>query len=284
MRLLEDPSAVVHKSISWTKENNGTGARQQRNRKGYYLCFVFTTIVTTSYLFFGGKYPNDNSSGIIPESASLSIKQKKVDQTITKDTKDMMKQEENINSMENDTEGRIIRFYTSNIEGGNRGSFTILTHPEWAPIGMKQFDALTDSSFWKGCRFFRVIDKFIAQFGIHGNPSVQEFWDGNVIKDDEVRKTNTRGTISFATSGKDTRGTQLFINTGEENMFLDAEGFAPIAEVIDGMDVVDRLYSGYGEPKPDGDGPVQWEIEEKGNDYLKKNYPKLSYISEVIIQ
>ena len=82
-------------------------------------------------------------------SASLSIKQKKVDQTITKDTKDMMKQEENINSMKNDTEGRIIRFYTSNIEGGNRGSFTILTHPEWAPIGMKQFDALTDSSFWK---------------------------------------------------------------------------------------------------------------------------------------
>jgi len=185
MHLLEDPSAFVDKSISWTKENNGTGARQQRNRKSYYLCFVFSTFVTTSYLFFGGKYPNDNSLRIIPESASISIKQEKVDPTSTKDAKDIMKQEENINSMENDTEGRIIRFYTSNIEGVNRGSFTILTHPEWAPIGMKHFDALTDSSFWKGCRFFRVIDNFIAQFGVHGNPSVQEFWDGKVIKDDE---------------------------------------------------------------------------------------------------
>ena len=93
-----------------------------------------------------------------------------------------------------------------------------------------------------------------------------------------MKVSNKRGTVTFATAGPGTRTTQIFINTGN-NVFLDRQGFSPIGEIIEGMDVVDKFYSGYGEGAPQGKGPNQGLIQAKGNEYLTKSYPKLSYFS-----
>lgn len=138
---------------------------------------------------------------------------------------------------------------------------------------------MTDIGFWDDCRFFRVIPGFIVQFGINGSPEVQKQWRGANLSDDPVRVSNDRGTVVFATAGPNTRTTQLFINTRDQgNSFLDRQGFAPIGKVIEGMDVVDAMYSGYGEGAPQGNGPNQGMIQTQGNSYLSSKYPKLSYI------
>jgi peptidyl-prolyl cis-trans isomerase A (cyclophilin A) len=122
---------------------------------------------------------------------------------------------------------------------------------------------------------------FVAQFGINGDPKVQQEWRGKTISDDPVKVSNERGTVVFATAGPNSRTTQIFINTREQgNTFLDKQGFAPIGRVIEGMDVVDRLYAGYGEGSPAGKGPNQGFIQLRGNSYLKEQYPQLSYISK----
>ncbi len=154
-------------------------------------------------------------------------------------------------------EGRLIEFTVENLggESGNTGKVIIKMHPEWAPTGAARFEKLTEIGFWDGCRAFRVLPGFITQFGINGDPSVQAQWRKS-ISDDKVAVTNKRGTVTFATAGPNTRTTQIFINTGN-NGFLDRQGFSPIAEVVEGMDVVDKMYSGYGEGAPSGKGPNQ---------------------------
>lgn len=175
----------------------------------------------------------------------------------------------------NISEGRSISFEIANLKGGKTGTVVIKTHPEWAPIGVERFDELVDSGFWTDCRFFRVVSNFMDQFGINGDPKVQSKWRDNPIKDDKVLTTNARGTVTFATSGPNTRTTQLFINTSTKpdgNKFLDSQGFSPFGEVVSGMDIVDEIYSGYGE------SPKQGQIQMKGNSYLEKSFPELSYI------
>ena len=176
-------------------------------------------------------------------------------------------------------EGRLIEFKVENIGGeeGQSGRIVIKTHPSWAPNGVTRFEKLTDIGFWNGCRIFRVLPGFIAQFGINGDPTKQALWR-SPIPDDPVKVGNTRGTVVFATAGPNTRTTQIFINTGNNN-FLDRKGFSAIGEVVEGMDVVDKLYSGYGEGAPSGKGPNQGLIQAKGNEYLIKAFPKLSYFS-----
>jgi len=186
---------------------------------------------------------------------------------------------------DDDNEGRLIQFDVANLDGieGNTGSFTIKTHPSWAPRGVQRFEELTQSGFWSGCRFFRVLPGFVSQFGINGNPSTQAKWRDKSIADDTVKVSNRRGTVVFATSGPNTRTTQIFINTGDRNNFLDKQGFSPFGEVISGMDVVDRFYSAYGEGYPQGKGPNQALIQIQGESYLNKNYPKLSFITNAQI-
>lgn len=192
-------------------------------------------------------------------------------------------QRESALAEESPTTGRIVEFVINNVDGevGKTGKIKIQLRPEWAPKGVARFEELTEKSFWKDCRVFRVLPGFVAQFGINGNPSVQAQWRAANIPDDPVKVTNKRGTVVFATAGPNTRTTQIFINTRQHgNDFLDRQGFSPIGEVIEGMDIVDKFYAGYGEGAPAGKGPNQGLIQMKGNSYLEQSFPKLSYISQ----
>lgn len=163
------------------------------------------------------------------------------------------------------------RFETS------KGPFTIEVRRAWAPLGADRFYQLVSSGYFDNTRFFRVLPSFMAQFGIHGDPAVNTAWESLAILDDSVTQSNTRGMVSYATGGPNTRSTQVFINT-IDNRNLDAMGFAPFAQVVDGMATVDSLYSAYGEGAPSGFGPDQMRIMAEGNAYLEKNFPKLDFI------
>jgi peptidyl-prolyl cis-trans isomerase A (cyclophilin A) len=158
----------------------------------------------------------------------------------------------------------------------SKGRFVVNVHREWAPLGADRFYNLVKSGFFNDVRFFRVIDGQLAQFGMHGAPAVEEAWRDAVIQDDPVRHGNTRGAVSFASRGPNTRTTQLFINL-RDNSAYDRLGFAPFAEVVSGMEVVDRLYSGY-EERPD-----QGLIDDEGNAYLAREFPNLDYIQKAAI-
>jgi peptidyl-prolyl cis-trans isomerase A (cyclophilin A) len=182
--------------------------------------------------------------------------------------------------------GKIVEFTLNNLDGeiGKVGTVKIQLQPDWAPKGVARFEELTSIGFCDDCRVFRVLPGFVCQFGINGNPTVQQEWRGKNLSDDPVRVSNERGTVVFATAGPNSRTTQIFINTREQgNTFLDKQGFAPIGKVIEGMDVVDRMYAGYGEGAPAGKGPNQGRIQLQGNSYLKESFPKLTYISKGIL-
>jgi peptidyl-prolyl cis-trans isomerase A (cyclophilin A) len=153
---------------------------------------------------------------------------------------------------------------------------------EWAPLGVDRFYNLVKNGFYDGVCFFRVISGFMAQFGIHGDPKVSAAWRQERIQDNPVKQSNKRGYISYAMAGPGTRTTQLFINYAG-NSRLDQMGFAPIGRVVEGMDVVDRLYAGYGEGAPQGKGPNQGRLQTEGGDYLTKNFPQLDCIKKATI-
>jgi peptidyl-prolyl cis-trans isomerase A (cyclophilin A) len=158
----------------------------------------------------------------------------------------------------------------------SKGEFTIEVHREWAPNGADRFFKLIESGYYDECRFFRVVPGFMVQWGINGDPEIQKNWVKATIKDDAVTKSNTRGFITFATSGRNSRTSQLFINYGD-NSRLDGMGFAPFGQVVDGMDVVDAINSQYREQ------PDQGRIQSSGNAYLKKAFPKLDHIKKASI-
>ena len=171
-----------------------------------------------------------------------------------------------------------VKFETS------KGDFVIEVHRNWAPNGADRFEELVNAGFYDECRFFRVIDGFMAQVGINGDPDVHARWDSRRIPDDPVLESNRRGYVSFATSGPNSRTTQFFINFINKQS-LDGMGFAPFGKVVEGMDVVDSLYKGYG-GGPDekgGRGPTQGRIQTEGNAYLKRDFPKLDYIIRAMI-
>jgi peptidyl-prolyl cis-trans isomerase A (cyclophilin A) len=164
----------------------------------------------------------------------------------------------------------------------SKGVFVVEVHRDWAPNGADRFYNLVKNGFYNDTRFFRVISGFMVQFGINGDPKLNRVWRDANIKDDPVKASNTRGMITFATAGPDTRTTQVFINFGN-NAGLDDQGFAPFGQVISGMEVVDSLFAGYGEGAPRGDGPDQGLVQSQGNGYLKKDFPKLDYIKTATI-
>lgn len=164
----------------------------------------------------------------------------------------------------------------------SKGLFVVTVNREWAPRGADRFYNLVKGGFYDEVRFFRVIPGFMAQFGIHGDPAVATAWRSARIGDDPVKQSNKRGFVVFATSGPNTRTTQLFINFGD-NAALDKQGFAPFGQVTQGMDVVDKIYSGYGEGAPRGKGPEQGRAQAEGNAYFTKDFPRLDYIKTATI-
>jgi peptidyl-prolyl cis-trans isomerase A (cyclophilin A) len=157
-----------------------------------------------------------------------------------------------------------------------KGAIIIDVYREWAPHGADRFYQLVRSGYYTDVAFFRVIDGFMAQVGISGDPALNVEWREKTIPDDPVRSSNTRGTVTFATSGPDSRTTQFFINFAD-NSRLDGMGFAPFGKVRD-MGPVDALYDGYGEGAPGGRGPSQGLIQSRGNTYLRESFPSLDYI------
>jgi len=165
-----------------------------------------------------------------------------------------------------------------------KGDFLVNVTREWAPNGADRFYNLVKLGYYKDIAFFRVIGGFMAQFGMHGDPPVNNVWKRSTLQDDPVRESNKRGYVTFAKTGMpNSRSTQLFINYGN-NSRLDNQGFAPIGVVVDepskggGMSVVDKLYADYGEGGRGGRGPSQQLIGQRGNSYLRSEFPNLDYI------
>ena len=164
----------------------------------------------------------------------------------------------------------------------SQGAFVVTVHKDWAPKGADRFYNLVTSGYFDEIRFFRVIPNFMAQFGIHGTPAVSKAWTDARITDDPVKQSNKRGFVTFATAGPNTRTTQLFVNFGD-NASLDKQGFSPFGEVTSGMDVVDKLYNGYGEIYRRQDFELPRFMSE-GNAYMAKAFPKMDFIKTATIE
>ncbi len=165
----------------------------------------------------------------------------------------------------------------------SQGTIVINVRRAWAPIGADRFYNLVKNGFYDNCRFFRVLYAQAAQFGINGDPRLNTVWSKAWIHDDPVKQSNRKGYVSFAKGGPNSRTTQVFINLSDENVVLDGQGFAPFGTVTKGTDVIDVLYSDYGEGAPQGRGPSQARLQLEGNAYLQKNFPKLDYIKSATI-
>ena len=156
-----------------------------------------------------------------------------------------------------------------------RGNFAVDVVRAWSPRGADRFHELVNAGYFTDIAFIRVLPGFVAQFGMHGDPAVNRRWEAPIL-DDPVVQSNKRGTIVFATSGPNTRGNQFFINYSD-NARLDGMGFSPFGRVVEGMGVVDSIYSGYGET------PDQSRVGAEGNAYLKREFPRLDYIKSARI-
>jgi peptidyl-prolyl cis-trans isomerase A (cyclophilin A) len=162
-----------------------------------------------------------------------------------------------------------------------RGDLHLDVRRSWAPLGADRFYNLVKLGFYEDVAFFRVIEGFVAQVGLHGEPAVNELWRAQRIEDDPVTQSNLPGMVTFAMGGKNTRTTQFFINLGD-NANLDKMGFAPFGRVRE-LDVLKTLHAGYGEGAPGGRGPLQARIQREGNAYLKAEFPQLDYIKRALV-
>ena len=166
-------------------------------------------------------------------------------------------------------ETRLVRLETS------KGAIAIAVHPAWAPIGAARFLELVESGYYDDARFHRVVPGFIVQWGLAGDPALTAAWHERFLADDPVVASNTRGRVAYAFTEPGTRSTQVFISLAD-NVRLDSAGFAPFGEVVEGMEVVDALYSGYGETSGGGlRRGAQRRIVEEGNAYLDGAFPRL---------
>jgi peptidyl-prolyl cis-trans isomerase A (cyclophilin A) len=168
------------------------------------------------------------------------------------------------------------------------GTFVIEVTRDWAPNGADRFYNLVKNGYYDNVRFFRAIDGFMIQFGINGDPALNAVWNGARIPRDPVKQSNTPGYVTYAMgggpTGPDTRTTQVFINLVDNSRSLDGIGFAPFGKISSGMDVVSKIYTGYGEGAPGGKGPEQGRIQAEGNAYLMKDFPKLDYVKTATIE
>jgi homoserine O-acetyltransferase len=164
------------------------------------------------------------------------------------------------------------------------GDFVLEVNREWAPLGVDRFYNLVRAGFFDDSRFYRVRANYIAQFGIPGDPAVSSVWRDRSMEDDPVEASNVRGSFAYAMTGPDTRTTQLYINL-KDNTHLDAQGFAPLGRVVEGMEIVDGLYAGYDEGAGGGmRGGKQGEIFSGGNAHLDRAFPLLTKLERATIE
>ena len=160
-----------------------------------------------------------------------------------------------------------------------KGAIVIDCVRAWAPHGADRFYELVTTGYYDDAAIFRIRPKTWAQFGINGTPEVAQAWRTKTIPDDPFKEANVRGTIAFAWAVPNGRTTQVFINLKDNRETHDKEPFVPFGRVVQGMEVADALFDGYGE---DAGGGIragkQQPVFDGGNDYLKKNFPKLDYI------
>jgi peptidyl-prolyl cis-trans isomerase A (cyclophilin A) len=169
-----------------------------------------------------------------------------------------------------------VRFTTS------AGDVVMQIRRSWAPLGADRFYNLAKGGYYDDSRIYRVLPGFMAQFGLHADPYVTQAWKSEYLVDDPVVESNTRGRVAFAKGGLHTRTTEIFVSY-KDNSQLDEEGFTPIGEVIEGMDVVDAFYSAYGDGPPRGEGPYQAMAAARGNEYLDAEFPELTRILSVTV-
>lgn len=160
------------------------------------------------------------------------------------------------------------------------GNFVIEVHHDWAPRGADRFHQLVAEKYYDDSRFYRTVAGKWVQFGIAGNPKLAQKWRHKTIPDDVLRQPNTIGYIAFSNTGPNTRSTQVYINLGDNSARNDKEpGFAPFGKVVEGMDVVEKLYSGYGENSGGGmRAGHQDKMFEEGDAYLDREFPKLDHL------
>jgi peptidyl-prolyl cis-trans isomerase A (cyclophilin A) len=164
-----------------------------------------------------------------------------------------------------------------------KGDFVVEVRRAWAPRGADRFYNLVKNGFFTDASFFRVVSGFVVQFGLPADPKIARVWQTATFPDDPVKQSNVPGTLVFATAGPNTRTTQLFINLGD-NARLDSDGFSPFGKIAEGMGVVQKLYSGYGDMRSmGGKGPDQGPVVAQGKAYLDKNFPSLDSIKSATI-
>ncbi len=165
------------------------------------------------------------------------------------------------------------------------GAFTLEAHRAWSPRGADRFYKLVRLHYYDNSRFFRVVPGKWAQFGIAGDPRLAQAWRGRTIQDDPLLEHNVSGYVAFSNTGPNTRSTQVFINTGDNRARNDIEaGFATFAKVVEGMDVVEKLYGGYGEHSGGGmRAGKQEEMFRGGNGYLDREFPKLDQVVRITV-
>lgn len=169
-----------------------------------------------------------------------------------------------------------VKFETS------QGDVVVEATKAWSPHGVDRFHELVRMRYFDEGRFFRVVPGFVAQFGVHRDYEVHDKWRKYFILDDPAGGHNVRGTLAFAQSGPNTRATEIFVSLGDNSAVLDPQGFVPFAKVVEGMDVVDKLYAGYGEMRPVGKNIDPGRVEEGANAYLVPRFPKMDFIKHAV--
>lgn len=165
----------------------------------------------------------------------------------------------------------LVRFSTT------KGDIEVMLRRGWAPHGAPRVAHAVAAGYYDGARFFRALRGFVVQWGLAADTAATRAWRERRLPDDPVRESNRRGTVTFAAGGPNTRTVQLFVNL-RDNARLDAMGFAPVGEVVRGLDVVDVLHTGYGEGAPAGKGPTQQRIGAEGETYLATDFPLLDQV------
>jgi len=165
-----------------------------------------------------------------------------------------------------------------------KGDVVILVNRSWAPNGVDRFYNLVKIGYYSDVAFYRVIRGFMAQCGFSPDPKISAAWSRKKIADDPILQANTRGMVTFAMGGPNSRTTQFFINFADNSYLKQHGAFAPFGKVISGMDVMDSIYDGYGEGTPRGRGPDQARVAREGASYLRKSFPSLDYIIRATLE